>query len=58
VLAVHPYVHAYFTQGFISKRLKWLMRYKRWVHIEKDTSMGVTEFKFLTREGEEIQLTA
>ncbi|MCU0397378.1 MAG: Rne/Rng family ribonuclease [Cyclobacteriaceae bacterium] len=58
VLAVHPYVHAYFTQGFISKRLKWLMRYKRWVHIEKDTSMGVTEFKFLNREGEEIQLTA
>jgi ribonuclease G len=34
------------------------MRYKRWVHIEKDTSMGVTEFKFLNREGEEIQLTA
>ncbi|MCU0356003.1 MAG: Rne/Rng family ribonuclease [Cyclobacteriaceae bacterium] len=56
VLAVHPYLHAYFTQGLISKRIKWFLRYKRWIHLEKDTSLGVTEFNFLTKEGEEIQL--
>jgi len=58
VLAVHPYLHAYFTQGlFTSQRMRWYFKYKRWVKMMKDTSMGITEFKFLNKEGEEIQLT-
>jgi ribonuclease G len=57
VLAVHPYLHAYFTQGFISQRMNWYFKFKRWVSMAKDTSMGITEFKFLNKEGEEIQLT-
>jgi ribonuclease G len=31
VLAVHPYLHAYFTQGFISQRMRWYFKYKRWI---------------------------
>jgi ribonuclease G len=58
VLAVHPYVYAYFTKGIFSQRVKWFFKYKRWVNMEMDSSMGVTEFKFLNKEGEEIQLTA
>ena len=58
VLAVHPYLHAYFTKGIISKRVRWYFKHKRWVNIVKDTSLGVTEFNFLNKEGEEIQLTA
>jgi ribonuclease G len=58
VLAVHPFVYTYFTHGIISQRMKWFFKYKRWVHMEQDTSLGVTEYKFLSREGEEIQLTA
>lgn len=57
VLAVHPYVHAYFTKGFFSKRVKWYLKYKQWVNMVMDSSMGVTEFKFLNKEGEEIQTT-
>ena len=56
VLAVHPYVHAYFTKGFFSKRVKWYLKYKQWVNMVMDSSMGVTEFKFLNKEGEEIQV--
>jgi ribonuclease G len=58
VLAVHPYLHAYFTKGIFSKRVKWYFKHKRWVTIVKDTSLGVTEFNFLNKEGEEIQVTA
>jgi ribonuclease G len=58
VLALHPYLQAFFTKGFISTRVKWFFKYKRWVNMETDTSLGVTEFKFLNKEGEEIQLTA
>jgi ribonuclease G len=58
VLAVHPYLHAYFTQGLISQRLRWYFKYKRWIRMAKDTSMAIIEYKFLNREGEEITLTA
>ena len=58
VLAVHPYLHAYFTKGLISRRVKWWFKYKRWINMETDTSMAIVEFKFLNREGEEIQLTS
>lgn len=56
VLAVHPYLQAYFTQGMISQRMRWYFKYKRWVNIVVDTSLAVTEYKFLNKEGEEIQL--
>jgi ribonuclease G len=58
VLALHPYLHAYFTKGVFSLRVKWFFKYKRWMNLEIDSSLGVTEFKFLNKEGEEIQLTA
>ncbi|MGC1240844.1 MAG: Rne/Rng family ribonuclease [Chryseosolibacter sp.] len=56
VLAVHPYLHAYFTGGLISQRMKWYFKYKRWVTMVVDTSLAVTEYKFLNKEGEEIEL--
>ncbi|MBX9853577.1 MAG: Rne/Rng family ribonuclease [Cytophagaceae bacterium] len=55
-IVAHPYLHAYFTQGFISRRVKWYLKYKKWVHIEKDTSLGVTQYKFLNQLGEEIEI--
>lgn len=55
-LAVHPYLHAYFTKGIISQRLRWYFKFKRWVTLVTDTSLAVTEFKFLNKEGEEIQV--
>ncbi|MCI0751229.1 MAG: Rne/Rng family ribonuclease [Flammeovirgaceae bacterium] len=58
VLALHPYLHAYFTTGIFSKRVKWFFKYKRWVTLIKDSSMALNEYKFLDKEGEEIQLTA
>ncbi|MCK6617373.1 MAG: Rne/Rng family ribonuclease [Cyclobacteriaceae bacterium] len=58
VLALHPYLYAYFTKGIFSQRVKWFIKYKRWVHLEVDSSMGITEFKFLNKEGEEIELNS
>ncbi|MEM9416775.1 MAG: ribonuclease E/G, partial [Bacteroidota bacterium] len=56
-LFLHPYLYAYFTTGFPSKRLRWLFRYQRWVRLAEDSSMGVTEFRFINKQGEEIELT-
>ncbi|HEY5692287.1 MAG TPA: Rne/Rng family ribonuclease [Cyclobacteriaceae bacterium] len=57
VIAMHPYLFAYFTAGIISRRTKWLFKYKRWVELVQDTSLGVTECKYLNKDGEEIELS-
>jgi ribonuclease G len=36
--------------------VKWFLKYKRWVKVEKDTSLGITEFKFINEQAEEIEV--
>ncbi len=55
-LAVHPYLHAYFTNGLISRRLQWLMKYKRWVNLEIDSSLGILDYQFRNKAGELIEI--
>jgi ribonuclease G len=55
-VALHPYLHAYFTAGFPSPRLKWFVKYKSWVKLLKDSSLPITEFKFYDKDGEEIEI--
>ena len=55
-LALHPFLYAYYTQGFISKRVKWFFKYNRSVNLVRDSSLGITEFHFLNKDGEEIDL--
>ncbi|MEM7382714.1 MAG: Rne/Rng family ribonuclease [Bacteroidota bacterium] len=57
MLLLHPYLYAYFTRGFFSKRVQWFFRYKRWVSLVEDSSLGIAEFKFINKQGEEIELT-
>ena len=56
VLALHPFLYAYYTKGLISKRIKLYFKYKRLVDMVKDSSLGVTDFHFLNKDGEEIDL--
>ncbi|MFN3403226.1 MAG: ribonuclease E/G [Cytophagaceae bacterium] len=55
-IALHPYLYAYFTQGIISRRIRWFLKYRRWIKLEQDTSLGITEFKFKNEHGEEIEI--
>jgi len=56
VLALHPFIHAYYTKGLFSKKWKWFFKYYRWIEIDKDNSLAITEFKFLDEHGEEIEV--
>ena len=56
-ISMHPYLYAYFTRGFISRRMKWFFKYHRWIKLEEDSSMGVTEFRFRNKLGEEMEVT-
>lgn len=55
-VALHPYLHAFFNQGFISKRWKWMWKYKTRIRLIKDTSLGLLSFKFFNRNDEEIKI--
>jgi ribonuclease G len=55
-IGLHPYLHAFFTNGIISQRVRWFFKYFKWVKLIKDSSLPVTEYRFLDDSGEEIEL--
>lgn len=54
VLHVHPYVAAFLTKGWISKRAKWAVKYKVKVKIVPNDSIGMIEFNVLNPAGEKL----
>lgn len=55
-LKVHPLLDCYFKQGIMSRRVKWFMDYKKWIKLESDNEMHITDFKFYNRFNDEIRL--
>jgi ribonuclease G len=55
-LVVHPFLYTHFTSGFPSIRMKWYFRFMRWVKIEKDSSYALTEFRFVNKQGIDIDI--
>jgi ribonuclease G len=37
--------------------MKWFGQYKTWIKLVKDSSIGITEFHFLNKDGDEIELS-
>jgi len=55
-ISLHPFLHAYFTKGIISRQVKWYFKYKKWVRLIKDSSLALLEYQFRNNVGEEIEL--
>jgi ribonuclease G len=55
-LSVHPFIEAYLTKGIISTRVKWFLKYKKWIKIQPMTSYHALEYHFFNKENEEIKL--
>ena len=55
-LALHPYLYSFFTRGAYSIRFKWFMKYHKWVKMIEDSSLAMTEYKFLNSELEVIEM--
>ena len=55
-LTLHPFLVAYYTKGFPSRRAKWFFKYKKWIKIIADNSLSINDFKFKNKEGIEIEL--
>lgn len=54
---LHPFLYAFFTKGFISKRLKWFFAYKKWIRLIPQQGYQILEYKFFNEDMEEIVLT-
>ncbi|WP_041694039.1 MULTISPECIES: Rne/Rng family ribonuclease [Emticicia] len=55
-VVLHPFIYAYYREGIISKQMQWFLKYKTWVKLIKDSSIGITEFHFLNKLGDEIEI--
>ncbi len=55
-ISMHPYLFAFFTAGIFSKRVKWLVKYFRWINLIEDSSLALSEFEILNSQGETIQI--
>jgi ribonuclease G len=55
-IVLHPFVYAYYREGLISKQLRWFFKYKKWVNLIKDSSLGMVEYHFLDTNSEPIEL--
>jgi len=57
-IILHPFLYSYFTKGLISRQLKWLFKYKTWISLIQDSSLGVVDFKFYNKFEEEIEIVS
>ncbi len=56
-ISMHPFLYAYYTKGWYSKQMQWYSKYKTWVKLVKDSSLGIVNFKFFNKSGEEIEVS-
>jgi len=56
ILVVHPFIYSHLTKGLVSIRLKWYLKYKKWIKIQESTANTFLEFKFTDLNGDEIPL--
>ncbi len=56
-VVTHPFVHAYLTKGFFKKPYhKWEKDYGVKLKVEASNEYAVTQYAFLSKEGEKIEL--
>jgi len=53
-LKVSPYVSAFLHRGLWPLRLRWMWRYKVWLHIVEDQSVGIVDTRFYDRRGKQL----
>ena len=50
-LNIHPFIAAYLTKGLFSIRLKWFLKYRKWIKILPRDAYSYLEYRFKTSEG-------
>jgi ribonuclease G len=54
-LELNPYLAAYFIHGGLkSPRMKWFIKYKRWIKINKVNTLSMVDYRFIDKDGEAV----
>lgn len=56
-LETHPFVYAYIKQGWPSMRMRWWMKYKKWIQISENTDFDLFQYKFYDGRDDEIRMS-
>ncbi len=51
---MHPFVHAYLTNGIWNQKRQWAWKYKKNIELSVDEMLGITDYRFIDSEGQEI----
>lgn len=54
-IAVHEYISGYIRKGFFPLRIKWMLKYRRFIKIKSEISFHFLEYKFYDTEGNIIK---
>jgi len=49
-ILLHPYVEAYLTKGLVSKQIKWLFKYKKWIPLKPTTNYHLLQYAFINEK--------
>jgi ribonuclease G len=55
-LHVHPFVYAYFKQGFPNQQMKLFFEFKKWIPIVPNADFHLLKYKFFDKSDDEIRL--
>jgi ribonuclease G len=55
-IMVNPILYTYLTSGFISRRRRWIWKYKQKIKVVSNSAYHLTEFRFYDDSDEEIKL--
>jgi ribonuclease G len=55
ILKVHPFVYSYLTKGIISRRIKWMWKYKIWIDIRSTESSYINSYKILDKKENDLE---
>lgn len=55
-VTVHPILEAFLKQGFFSRQMQWMWKYKKIIRVKSNNNYQLTEYRFFDSNGEEIKL--
>ncbi len=53
---LHPFIYSYLIHGLPSIRLKWFLKFKRWIRLRPMPSYHFLEYHFFNRNDDEIKM--
>lgn len=54
-LVTNPFVYAYIKSGFPSIRMKWFLKFKKWIELSMDQNYHLFEYRFYDESKDEIR---